>query len=163
MVRQSELQCGSYDHRKAMMNSVRVDSEATLNQFLNQLSAQLTFANEKERENGAPFIAINEWQFRNFVVWSVPGQIFNVCVRIRVLNISVTAIIPLFSLRFIPDGIKPSLLASLWKTRGGGVGRCLPIPSSFLTVAFIMSIKNRGVTTMVVAISVSTVSKEALW
>ncbi|MED6163639.1 hypothetical protein PIB30_081909 [Stylosanthes scabra] len=32
-VRQSELQCGSYGHWKATMNSVRVDSKATLNQF----------------------------------------------------------------------------------------------------------------------------------
>ncbi|MED6109826.1 hypothetical protein PIB30_037134 [Stylosanthes scabra] len=33
------------------------------------------------------FIATNEWHFRNFVVWSVPGQIFNEGVRVRILNV----------------------------------------------------------------------------
>ncbi|MED6162628.1 hypothetical protein PIB30_072296 [Stylosanthes scabra] len=43
------------------------------------------------------------------MVWSAPGQIFNVGVCICVLNIFGIVLIPSFPLRFIPDGIKPLL------------------------------------------------------
>ncbi|MED6210569.1 hypothetical protein PIB30_065372, partial [Stylosanthes scabra] len=53
-----------------------------------------------------PFIATNEWQFRNFTVRFVLDRTLNLGVRFRVLNIFV--IIPMFSfsLCVIPDGAK---------------------------------------------------------
>ncbi|MED6116244.1 hypothetical protein PIB30_098254 [Stylosanthes scabra] len=82
-------------------------------QLLNQLSAQLLLSNEKERGAEALFIAINEWHFRNYVVWSAPGQTFNVGVRVRVLNIFVTTLISPFPLYLTSGGIKSVPLIKL--------------------------------------------------
>ncbi|MED6188411.1 hypothetical protein PIB30_085680, partial [Stylosanthes scabra] len=82
-------------------------------QLWNQLSTQLLLSNEKERGAKALFIAIDEWHFRNYMVWSVPGQIFNVGVRVHVPNILMTTLISLFSLYLAFGGIKPVPLIKL--------------------------------------------------
>ncbi|MED6135276.1 hypothetical protein PIB30_044953 [Stylosanthes scabra] len=130
MVRQSELQCEIYGRRKGAVNSSRVASESTLSQFWKQLSAKLLLSCEKEMsgEHGTPpYIATNGWHSHNFSVWSVPGQIFNVDVRVRVLNVFVIVLILLFSLHSILDDTKPrssgtdrQRITPFWLTEGSG-------------------------------------------
>ncbi|MED6187440.1 hypothetical protein PIB30_076479 [Stylosanthes scabra] len=54
-----------------------------------------------------PYIASNEWQFRNFAVQFVPDRTANVGGRFRVLNVFVIVSMFSFLRCVIPDGAKP--------------------------------------------------------
>ncbi|MED6199112.1 hypothetical protein PIB30_072857, partial [Stylosanthes scabra] len=106
MVRQSELQCGSYGRRKWVVNNDHHHLHATLS----QLSFFPSFFSFEEgdgmkRNNGAwPLLSTHNGSFVIMRRGPLRAIIFKIGVRVRVLNIFVIVLILLFSLRSIPDG-----------------------------------------------------------
>ncbi|MED6136835.1 hypothetical protein PIB30_059485 [Stylosanthes scabra] len=54
----------------------RIDSESILNRF-SVNSVSISACERREEWLSLPFIAIDEWQFRNFAVWSVLDRTLN--------------------------------------------------------------------------------------